>query len=81
MTNTETRPVYKIAGDILTDWKQPYFGARPYLEAMQSLNQVTDSFGWDTGSSIINYFLANAASWRGPKAKEIKTELKNLLKK
>jgi hypothetical protein len=33
----------------------------------------------DKGKSIVLYFLSNAGSWRGDKAKEIKKELKQMV--
>ena len=38
-----TRPIYEIANDIGRNWKNVYFGARPYLEAMctRSQSEVT----------------------------------------
>lgn len=80
MTNSNFRPLYQIASEIRKDWKNPYFGAVPYLQAMQSLGSVTESYGYDSGKSIVLYFLGNAATWHGPKAKEIKAELKNMCK-
>ena len=35
----------------------------------------------DPASQIVAYFLANASQWRGEKAKEIKLELNNMLKR
>ena len=75
------RSIETIARDIIIEWKAPYFGAVPYLSAMRSLNTVNDMYGMDSARNIINYFLANAASWRGEKAREIKSELKSILKK
>lgn len=75
-----SRPIYQIAEDIRQDWKKPYFGAVPYLEAMGSLNQITDRYLWDDGYDIVMYFLANATTWRGETARTIKAELKNILK-
>ena len=74
------RPVYKIAEDILNDWKAPYFGARPYLAAMLTINNEHEQYGQDTAKSIILYFLSNAANYRGSKAQELKKELKTLIK-
>ena len=73
---TTHRPLYVIASDIHKDWKRPYFGAVPYLGAMSNLDQVTDNYGADSGKSIVLYFLSNAATWRGPVAKQLKEELK-----
>ena len=74
------RPVYKIAEDILNDWKAPYFGARPYLAAMLTINNELENYGQDTAKTVILYFLSNAATYRGSKAKELKKELKTLIK-
>lgn len=77
------RPIHEIAREINDDWRlqgkgvSPY--ARPYLDAMHTLNDITDTFYLDSADSVIRYFLANAQTWRGEKAKEIKKELKSLL--
>jgi len=73
MTN---RPLFQIAKDIRTDWKKPYFGAVPYLDAMRDLSDINDKYGFDSARSIVQYFLANAGTWRGETAKRIKAELK-----
>jgi hypothetical protein len=79
-----SRPIHEIAREINDDWRligkgvSPY--ARPYLDAMHALNSINDNFYEDSADSVIRYFLANASTWRGEKAKEIKKELKSLLK-
>ena len=78
MTTTATRPLSVIANEIKKDWKNVYFGAIPYLMAMESLNSINDNYGMDSAKSIVLYFLSNASSWRGEKAKAIKAELKKL---
>jgi hypothetical protein len=80
MQTINKRPVYKIAEEILNDWTAPYFGARPYLAAMLTINNELENYGQDTAKSIILYFLSNASSYRGSKAKELKNELKTLIK-
>ena len=65
-----------IAVKISNRWKPVYFGARPYLDAMASLNSINDDYGLDSGKSIVMYFLCNAQTFRGPAAKVIKDELK-----
>ena len=46
------RSINEIARDIERDWQEKVnFGARPYLEAMHSLNSVNDYFGHDSASS------------------------------
>jgi len=77
------RPISEIARDIKNDWSKlgkgvsPY--AKPYLDAMHALNSIYDNYYQDSADSVIRYFLANASTWRGEKAKEIKKELKSLL--
>ena len=79
MTQT-TRPLYEIAADIRKDWgAKVNFAAKPYLDAMASLNSVEDNYGWDSGKTIVLYFLGNASSWRGETAKTIKKELKSMV--
>lgn len=75
------RSIKDIAQEIQLDWTNVYFGASPYLEAMHSLNKVTDNYGQDGADSIVLYFLSNASSWKGDNARRIKTELKNMLKR
>lgn len=75
------RPLYEIARDIRRNWKNVWFGAKPYLQAMGTLTSISDNYGLDSGKSIVLYFLSNAATWRGPEARRIKAELKALLKK
>ncbi len=70
----------KIASLIKRDWKNVNFGAKPYLDAMFSLNAITDNFYQDSGSSIVAYFLANATTYKGELAKAIKKELNKRLK-
>ena len=75
-----TRPLYEIAADIRKDWGvKVNFAAKPYLDAMASLNSIEDNYGWDSGKSIVLYFLSNASSWRGETAKAIKKELKSMV--
>ena len=78
--STIKRPVYKIAEDILNSWDRPNFAARPYLAAMLTINSQDENFGYESAKSIILYFLSNASSFRGPEAKILKAELKNLIK-
>jgi hypothetical protein len=69
-----------IARDISRDWRKPYFGAVPYIDAMHSLQTIGDRYYFDDAESIVRYFLANASSWKGDTARAIKAELKALLK-
>lgn len=69
----------EIADLITLDWQKPYFGAVPYIDAMQCLQTVDDNFGLDSGREIVMYFLANANTWRGATAREVKKHLKSLI--
>jgi hypothetical protein len=80
MNNTIKRPVFKIAEEILNDWRAPHFAARPYLAAMLTINNELEQYGHDTAKNIILYFLSNASTYRGNIAKELKKELKLLIK-
>lgn len=76
----EVRPLYEIAQEIRQDWKNVYFGALPYLQAMETLNSIDDKYLFDSAKSIVFYFLSNAGTWRGETAKRIKAELKAMCK-
>lgn len=76
----QTRPISNIAHDIRRDWQNINYAAKPYLAAMFDLDRIDDKYMFDSGRSIVLYFLSNAGTWRGPVAKVIKAELKAMLK-
>ena len=73
------RPIFDIAREIRKDWKNVSPYAAPYLNAMSCLETINDRYVFDSGRSIVSYFLANAGSWRGEVARRIKAELKSML--
>lgn len=74
------RPLSEIAREINKDWgAKVNFAAKPYLNAMYSVDKITDNYGQDSAKSIVCYFLANAGQWRGEVAKRIKAELKKMV--
>lgn len=75
-----TMNVSGIAATVRRDWQNVYFGAKPYLAAMLTMDKVTDQYGADPGTNIVNYFLSNAQTWKGPVARAVKLELKQRLK-
>lgn len=77
---TTTRPLHEIAAEIRKDWKPVNYAAKPYLEAMEYLEKVSDKYGADSGHMIVAYFLSNASTWKGEKAREIKKELNKMIK-
>ena len=73
------RPISTIARDIRRDWPRVNYAAKPYLNAMACLDAPEDKYGLDDARSILRYFLANAASWRGDTARAIKAEIKAMI--
>lgn len=74
------RPLNEIAGEIRRDWKKVYFGAVPYLEALECMDSPQNNFGADSGREIVLYFLSNATTWKGEVARRIKAELQEMIK-
>lgn len=74
------RPIKEIAKDIKDAWKNTSPYALAYLNPMLTLNSIEDKYFFDDAKSIILYFLSNAQGFRGEKARELKKELKDLLK-
>ena len=72
--------INEIARLVAKDWERVNFAARPYLDAMFSMDKISDPYGADSGESIVAYFLGNATSWRGDMAKAVKKELNRRLK-
>ena len=74
------REIHKSAQEIRSNWTNVNYGAKPYLDAMSSLSSIHDNYYMDDANTIVLYFLSNASTWKGDKAKEIKNELKQMLK-
>jgi hypothetical protein len=79
MSNTN-RPLYEIAREIKSDWKNMSPYAKQYVDAMSSLDKITDMYICDSGKTVVLYFLSNAGTWRGEVAKRVKAELKAMAK-
>lgn len=73
------RNLSEIAKDIRSNWKNVYFGAEPYLQAMEQVHSPEPDapYGFEDAETQVMYFLDNAQYWRGETAKTIKKELKN----
>lgn len=71
--------IYKIARIVRDDWKNIYFGAVPYLDAMASIEDIEADYLDDRARNIVSYFLANAHTWRGDTAKAVKAKLKEII--
>lgn len=74
------RTLQQIAREIRRDWKKVYFGAVPYLEALECMDSPQANFGADSGKEMVLYFLSNATTWKGEVARRVKAELKGMLK-
>ena len=72
------RTIKQIASEISEDWVNINDYALPYLNAMFDIESIDDSYGFDSAKSVVLYFLSNATTWQGEKAREIKRELKIL---
>jgi hypothetical protein len=68
-----------IAREISREWKNVNYAAKPYLQAMYSLDSVKDSYYQDSAKSVVSYFLANASGYRGDIAKAHKAALKAIV--
>jgi hypothetical protein len=79
-TKKMSRQIFEIASEIRRNWQPVHVAARPYLEAMDHLNTVRDSFYYDDARTIILYFLNNAGTWRGDVARRVKAELREAVK-
>ena len=82
-TNKQNKRTFaEIAREIKQTWKNVYFGAKPYLQAMATINSSDKNAPYmlETAEDIVIYFLANATYWRGEDAKRIKAELKSMVK-
>lgn len=75
------RPLHVIAREIRADWKPVYYAAKPFVEAMGSLNKITDTYMSEDAEGIVLRFLSNAGTWRGETARRVKKELNDLLKR
>lgn len=75
------KPIYEYAREILADWKNVKKNyAWAYLEPMASIDQIEETYGLDSATSVVLYFLSNARGWRGETATRIKKELNEIVK-
>ena len=83
--STGPRPLHVIADDILNHWTECKGNSRdwsmPYIRAMRHLITIDGMYGSDDAREIVIRFLGNAQGWRGPDARRVKQELKEMLKR
>lgn len=73
-------PLSDLAKIIRNDWGDVSPYAEPYLEAMTQLQDIDESYGLDSGASVVGYLVSNVKGWKGEKAREIKKYLRKILK-
>jgi hypothetical protein len=76
--DVKPRKICDIAYDIGADWQNMSYCARPYWSAMLQLDTINDKYYLDGAREIVLRFLCNAGTWRGPVARAVKLELKQL---
>lgn len=70
-----------VAQIIIDDWGEKiYFGAIPYVNAMRTLDSMFDRYGDDSAVNVVSYFLANAQTWHGSIARNVKAHLNQLVR-
>ena len=73
------RALSVIAAEIKKDWATPTFTAGTYLHSMHFMNDVEERNSGQDGCTIVRGFLKNASLWKGPVARRVKRELKELI--
>lgn len=78
-----TRSLSVIAREITADYRQKgkpvYFAAAPYVDAMRSLDTLSDRFYNDSAEEVVVRGLYNLSTWRGETATRVKRELRVML--
>ncbi len=74
------RTLREIAVEILADWTViNNTSARDALECMKEMGAITEKFGADSnGSFVVGTFLCHSIGWRGPVARRVKQELRQM---
>lgn len=90
MNITATRKICDIASDIIMDmeaiakakgkyWRNMFPYCEQQLEAMMSLEKVTDKYIFEDGFGIVCSALSNMNTYKGANAKKYKNELRVLV--
>ena len=76
------RSLAEIAHEIRGDWTSlSNSPAEEYVTAMSELRTLDQSYGLDTAVSVVAHFLGVCGTWRGPVARRVKDELRNMLER
>ena len=76
------RTFSEVAREIRAKWSKPYFGAVPYLDALQEVNTSDKNATYisEQVKDIVPYLLCNMSTFRGADARRLKAELKEMIK-
>lgn len=78
---TTNRPLSEIASEIRKDWRPMPEYAKAHFRAFEYANSIDEMYICDSVRNEVNYFLANAGTWRGEVARRIKKELNAMVKR
>ena len=76
----DTMTPAQLVAAIRADWKSPYFGAVPYLEALEGLDSWDQTFGCEDARFLGMYLLGNLRTYKGDTARQVKAILKQVTK-
>lgn len=76
------RTFSEVAREIRAKWSKPYFGAVPYLDALEQVHTSDKNAPYmvEQVKDIVPYLLCNMATFRGADARRLKAELKEMIK-
>lgn len=76
------RTFSEVAREIRAKWSKPYFGAVPYLDALEQVHTSDKNAPYmvEQVKDIVLYLLCNMATFRGADARRLKAELKEMIK-
>ena len=81
LTRTLAEVARYIRADYAAKGRPVYFAAEPYVNALGSLrtSDLSGRYFSDNVAHLVITLLSNLGTWRGPVAKQIKTELRAAL--
>lgn len=79
-TVKKARPIKEIVKDIVETWKDPGEIVQPYMDALEHLQDPSESYYQDSLVETVNNFTSRAKGWRGEDAERLKDELKLYIK-
>lgn len=76
------RTFSEVAREIRAKWSKPYFGAVPYLDALEQVHTSDKNAPYmvEQVKDIVPYLLCNMTTFRGADARRLKAELKEMIK-